>query len=133
MIDAEMSRPLWHRLLANRFTVVLVSIALVIAIWNLYVSLHDHGVVEGRVVDSDGRPVDSATVTLWVLNFTTYVEKTHAITDADGGFVIRGNDSHNIQIGAEKPGVGRAPRIPVRLYFKGQDVSLAAPLVLTGG
>jgi carboxypeptidase family protein len=131
MIPSEVTRSLWYRLLVNRFTIVLASIALVVAIWNVYVSLHDHGVVEGRVVDRDGRPVEGATVELWVLDFTTYVERTRATTGADGSFVIRGNDSHNIQIGAEKPGVGRAARIPVRLYFRAQDVSLTAPLVLT--
>jgi len=133
MIDADVTRSLCYRLLVNRFTLVLVSIALIVAIWNAYVSLHDHGLVEGRVVDSEGRPVEDATVVLWVLNFTTYVEKAQATTGADGSFVIRGNDSHNIQIGAEKPGVGRAARILVRLYFKAEDVTLAAPLVLSGG
>lgn len=133
MIDPGSSGPLWYRLIVNRFTIVLASIALAIAAWNVYVSLHDHGVVEGRVVDAAGRPVEDATVVLWVLNFTTYVEKTRAITGPDGRFTIRGNDSHNIQLEAEKPGVGRAARIPVRLYFKGEDVKLAAPLVLTAG
>jgi hypothetical protein len=133
MIDAEVSRSLWHRLLVNRFTVVLTSIALLIAIWNIYVSLHDHGVVEGRVFDADGRPVEGATVTLWVLNFTTYVEKTRATTGADGRFVIEGNDSHNIQLAAEKRGIGRSIRIPVRLYFRAQDVSVRTLLVLTPG
>jgi hypothetical protein len=130
MIESELRRSLWFRLLVNRFTVVLASIALVVVIWNIYVSLHDHGVVEGRVIDAAGRPVEGATVTLWVLNFTTYVEKTRATTGVDGGFIIRGNDSHNIQIGAEKPGLGRAARIPVRLYFRAQDVNLAVPLAL---
>ena len=133
MIDSEATRSLWYRLLVNRFTVTLASIALAVAIWNVYVSLHDHGVVEGHVVDAAGQPVEGATVVLWVLNFTTYVEKTRATTNADGSFVIRGNDSHNIRIEAEKPGVGRAARIPVRLYFKAEDVTLAAPLVLTAG
>jgi carboxypeptidase family protein len=133
MSDSGIGRFLWFRLLVNRFTVVLGSIALVVAVWNVYVSLHDHGVVEGRVVDAEGRPVEGATVVLWVLNFTTYVEKTRATSGADGSFVIRGNDSHNVQIGAEKPGVGRAQRVPVRLYFKAEDVTLAAPLVLRRG
>lgn len=133
MIDAEVTRSLRYRLLVNRFTIVLASIAIVAAIWNVYVSLHDNGVVVGRVVDVEGRPVEGATVVLWVLNFTTYVEKMRATTGADGSFLIRGNDSHNIQIEASKTGVGRATRIPVRLYFKAQDVSLAAPLVLGGG
>jgi hypothetical protein len=127
------NRPVWYRLVVNRFVMVLASIGLVVALWNVYVSLHDHGVVVGRVVDADGRPIEGATVVLWVLNFTTYVEKTRATTGADGGFLIRGNDSHNIQLGAEKPGVGRSTRMPVRLYFKAQDVSLRTPLVLARG
>ena len=130
MIAAEVTRSLWYRLLVNRFTITLTSIAVVVAAWNVYVSLHDHGTVEGRVVDAAGRPVEGATVVLWVLDFTTYVEKTRATSGADGRFIIRGNDSHNIQIEAEKHGVGRAERIPVRLYFKAEDATLAAPLAL---
>jgi hypothetical protein len=133
MSDPELTRSLGYRLLVNRFTIVLASIALVVAMWNAYVVFHDHGVVEGQVVDAEGRPVEGATVVLWVLNFTTYVEKTRAITGADGRFLIRGNDSHNIQIGAERPGVGRAARVPVRLYFRAEDVILTAPLVLKRG
>jgi hypothetical protein len=132
MTDAP-SRPLWYRAIVNRFTITLASIAAIVAVWNMYVSTHDHGVVEGRVVDAAGRPVEGATVVLWVLNFTTYVEKTQATTGPDGVFVIHGNDSHNIQLAAEKAGVGRSTRLPVRLYFRAEDVSVPTPLVLTGG
>jgi len=130
---AEIDRQRWYRFVVNRFVMVPVSIGIAVALWNAYVSLHDHGVVAGHVVDAAGKPIEGATVVLWVLNFTTYVEKTRANTSADGGFVIRGNDSHNIQLEAEKPGVGRSPRVPVRLYFMAQDVSLPSPLVLAGG
>jgi hypothetical protein len=129
---AEVDRPRWHRFVLNRFVMVPVSIGIAVALWNVYVSLHDRGVVAGHVVDVAGKPVEGATVVLWVLNFTTYVEKMRATTGADGGFVIRGNDSHNIQLEAEKPGVGRSPRAPVRLYFRAQDVNLPTPLVLAG-
>src|SRR5438046_3803078 len=73
--------PLWRKIVVNRFVLVPAAIAVAIVLWNLYVSTHDHGVVAGRVVDADGRPVAGATVVLWVLNFTTYVEKTRATTD----------------------------------------------------
>jgi carboxypeptidase family protein len=122
--------PLWHRMILNRFVLVPVAIALAVVIWNVYVSMHDHGVVAGRVVDAGGRPVAGATVVLWVLNFTTYIEKTRATTDESGRFVITDNDSHNIRLAAEKPGVGRSARVPVRLYFRAQDIELAEPLVL---
>ncbi len=74
-----------------------------------------------------GGPFADATVVLWVLNFTTYVEKTRATTDSAGRFVITDNDSHNIRLAAEKPGVGRSARVPVRLYFRAQDIELREP------
>ena len=84
------------------------------------------------MIDSAGRPVADATVSLWTFNFTTYEEKERVKTDADGVFRFTNNPSHRIQISAEKQGVGRSPRIPVFLYFRAQDTTLDAPLRLTG-
>jgi len=128
----EVELPLWRRLAINRFVLVPATIAVAIALWNGYVASHDHGIVVGRVVDAAGRPVADAAVVLWVLNFTTYVEKTRATTDSAGRFVITNNDSHNIRLAAEKPGVGRSARVPVRLYFRAQDIELNEPLILSG-
>jgi hypothetical protein len=128
----EVELPLWRRLAINRFVLVPAAIAMAIALWNGYVASHDHGIVAGRVVDAAGRPVPDAAVVLWVLNFTTYVEKTRATTDSAGRFVITNNDSHNIRLAAEKPGVGRSARVPVRLYFRAQDIELNEPLILSG-
>lgn len=118
------------RLLANRFVVVPGLLAIVVLGWNLYLATHDHGIVAGRVVDATGRPVAGATVALWVYNFTTFEEKAHVTTDSSGAFRFAGNPSHRIQISAEKAGVGRSQRVPVSLYFRAQDVTLAAPLTL---
>ena len=128
MIAGE--RPLWRRALLNRFVLVPAAIAVAVVAWNTYVSTHNHGVIAGRVVDAAGAPVSGATVVLWILNFTTYVEKSRATTDDAGRFVITDNDSHNIRLAAEKPGVGRSVRVPVRLYFRAEDIELSAPLVL---
>ena len=133
MRELPRRRARWRGLLLNRFVLVPGALALVALLWNVYVDLHDHGLVAGRVVDAAGRPVEGAEVVLWVLDFTTYVEKSRATTDTDGRFVIHDNPSHNIQIGAEKAGVGRSTRIPVRLYFRSEDVTLRAPLVLRDG
>jgi len=126
-------RPAWRRLVLNRFVLVPAAIALAAAFWNVYVATHNHGAVAGRVVDAAGRPVAGATVELWVLNFTTFVEKSRTTTGPDGRFLLLNTDSHSIQIGAEKSGVGRSSRIPVRLYFRAEDIELHEPLVLTGG
>ena len=132
MSDEDVEVAPWRRLLLNRFVLVPAAIAVAVVLWNVYVSTHNHGVVSGRVVDPVGRPVPGATVVLWVLNFTTYVEQTRATTDSAGRFLITDNDSHNIRLAAEKPDIGRSPRIPVRLYFRAQDIELRDPLVLSG-
>ena len=131
MRDADASpRPLWRRILLNRFVLVPGAIALAALVWNLYVAMHDHGLVSGRVVDAAGRPVAGATVALWVYNFVTFEEAQHVETDVEGRFRFTRNPSHKIQLSAEKPGVGRAARMPVLLYFRAQDIELAEPLRL---
>jgi hypothetical protein len=130
MSEGAFETPRWRGWLLNRFVLVPAAIALAVALWNVYVSTHNHGVVAGRVVDAAGQPVAGATVVLWVLNFTTYVEKSRATTDDTGHFVITDNDSHNIRLAAEKRGVGRSSRVPVRLYFRAEDIELNEPLVL---
>jgi hypothetical protein len=122
----------WRGILLNRFVLVPGAIVLAIALWNIYVATHNNGLLAGRVTDSSGRPVADATVSLWVYNFTTYEEKERVKTDADGVFRFTDNPSHRIQISAEKPGVGRSPRMPVFLYFRAQDTTLDSPLRLAG-
>jgi hypothetical protein len=128
-----MERVTWRRLLMNRFVIVTAAIVLTIALWNVYVATHNHGYVTGLVVDSGGHPVSNAMVVLWVLNFTTFAEKARVNTGPDGRFLLINLDSHHIQVGAEKTGMGRSARVPLRLYFRGQDVQLREPLVLAGG
>jgi hypothetical protein len=130
MSERVFESPIRRRWVLNRFVLVPAAIAVAVLLWNVYVSMHNHGVVAGRVVDAAGKPVAGATVVLWVLNFTTYVEKTRATTDDAGRFVITDNDSHNIRLAAEKRGVGRSERTPVRLYFRAEDIELNEPLVL---
>jgi Carboxypeptidase regulatory-like domain len=120
------------RLLLNRFVLVPGAIAAAIVLWNIYVATHDHGIVIGRVIDAAGQPVADATVALWVYNFTTYQETSHVKTDARGVFRFTDNPSHRIQLSAEKAGVGRSARVPLFLYFRSQDATLAAPLTLAG-
>jgi hypothetical protein len=134
MTDSEEDfTPKWPRLLRNRFVVVPALLLALTAGWNARVATHDHGIVAGRVLDASGAPVEGAEVKLWVFNFATFVVKASTTTRADGSFRFENNPSHNIQVSAEKPGLGRSARISVRLYFRSEDVRLKEPLRLTDG
>ena len=116
--------------MGSRFVLVPLCIALVAAAWNGYVSLHDGGLVRGVVVGPDGRPVAGATVSMMEKNFTTNSEKGATQTRADGSFEFTDNRSHNIQLRAEQDGLGRSEQVVIRLYFRAQNVTLDAPLVI---
>jgi hypothetical protein len=128
--EDDPTRPRWKRWLINRFVLVPGCLVLIAIVWNGWVFTHDHGVVSGRVVDAAGKPVAGAEVKLWVFNFVTFNEHATTQSKADGSFKFADNPSHNIQLSAEKPGVGRS-RIPVRLYFRSQDIALTYPLRLS--
>ena len=129
-LEDDLARPPWKRWLLNRFVLVPCALVIVAVIWNAWVLSHNHGVVAGRVIDASGAPVAGAEVKLWVFNFTTFVEQAATQTAGDGSFEFTKNPSHNIQLSAEKSGVGRT-RIPVRLYFRSEDIVLKQPLRLS--
>ena len=130
MSAEDFTRPRWKRLLLNRFVLVPALLVFVAVAWNFWVITHNHGIVAGRVIDTAGAPVEGAEVKLWVFNFTTFVEKASTVTRPDGTFVFSNNPSHNIQVSAEKTGEGRSARLPIRLYFAGQDFQMREPLRL---
>jgi protocatechuate 3,4-dioxygenase beta subunit len=110
--------------------VVLATIAVTSTGWNLYVARHDQGVVEGRVVGPDGRPVGGATVELFERTLTTLEPRGVTWTEPDGRFRFVGQRAHHVVVEASKDGIGRSGRVAVRLYFRGQNVVLTAPLRL---
>jgi hypothetical protein len=120
-----MKVPRW---LLSRWVVVPGAIGVMTVAWLAYVAGHNHGIVEGRVVDATGRPVSGATVMLFERGFVTHQERGRATTDADGAFRFTDNRSHSIQLEADAPSLGRTDRRVVRLWFAAQDVKLAAPL-----
>ena len=117
----------WRRL-NSRWVIVPGGIALFTLLWLSYVSTHDHGLLEGRVVDAAGRPVAGATVMLFERGFVTHQEKGRTTSGADGGFRFTANRSHSVQLEAEAAELGRTDRRIVRLWFAGQDRQLAEPL-----
>ncbi len=119
-----------RRILLSRFVVVPLTIVVLVGVWNFYVSLHDHGLLAGRVVDASGRPMANATVILFTHDFVTQVEKARTATDASGAFRFDHNDSHLVQLQAQD-GNQSSRRITIRLWFRAQDRVLRKPLVLT--
>ena len=118
------------RALTSRWVIVPGALVILVAVWNLYVAAHAHGVIAGRVVDLNGKPIAGATVILFNRSFITNEARAHVTTDPDGRFLITGNESHAVQLQAEAPGHVQGPRITLRLWFHSQDVTLADPLVL---
>lgn len=122
-----MIMPSWIK---SRWVVVPFLIASAAAAWNGYVAMHNGGIVEGRVVDTGGKPVNDATVVLLERHFVMHNERQRTRTDRDGRFRFTGNTNHSLQLEAEAPGLGRSERHVVRLWFRAQNVTLAVPLEL---
>lgn len=121
---------MWRSLLLNRVTITFGTIAAAILLWNVYVMANDDGVLAGRVVGPDGRPVEGAEVVLSRQTIVSLHPIATASTDEAGAFAFGRHDEHRIVLTAAKPGVGAAPRREVRLYFRNQNYELEAPLVL---
>ena len=120
------------RILLSRFFIVPAVMIAVIVGWNVYVDLHAHGLLEGEVVDTAGKPVPGATVILSVHDFVTQVEKSRTRTDAAGRFRFDDNNSHLIQLEAQA-GTVSSPRVTIRLWFRGQDRRIDEPLRVPSG
>ncbi len=120
-------------LTASRYALPLGLLALGAIGWNAYVALHDDGVVEGRVVGSDGRPVAGVRVTLSERTLTTLEPRATVDTDAGGVFRFMGQPAHHFALEARQAGGGVAPRTLHRRWFRGQNLRLPEPLRLGPG
>ena len=123
----------WRPILLNRYAVTFGTVAVVALVWNLYVALNDDGIIRGRVVGPDGRPVAGATVVLSERTLLVTAPRDRVTTDADGRFGFTGHTFHRIWLEAAKPGVGAYPQTEYRMYFKGQNMILDNPLQLAPG
>ena len=113
---------------ASRWVIVPGGIIVVTLVWLAYVGSHNHGIVEGRVVDAAGQPVAGASVLLFERGFVTHQERGRTTSDAQGAFRFTDNRSHSIQLEAEAPSMGRTDRRILRLWFAAQDAKIAEPL-----
>jgi len=116
-----------------RYACVVGALVLLVGGCNLWVALHDDGVVRGQVVEADGRPAAGATVSFWEKTLTTLERRTATETGSDGHFVVTGQAAHHFALQAEKSGLGASPRTLYRRYFRGQNLVLDEPLRLREG
>ncbi len=114
----------------NRYTVTFGAIALLVAVWNLYVALNDGGLITGRVVGPDDRPVAGASVVLSERTLLVSAVRARTTSDANGLFRFTGHTLYHLYLEASKDGVGRMPPREFRLYFRGQNLILRQPLRL---
>ena len=124
-MSLESSLASWLR---SRWVIVPGGMIIFTLAWLVYVNSHNHGLVEGRVVDATGQPVAGASVQLFERGFVTHQERGRATSDAQGRFRFTDNRSHSIQLEAEAPGLGRTDRRILRLWFAAQDAQIAEPL-----
>jgi hypothetical protein len=113
-----------------RYVLVLGLTATLVAGWNVWVTLHDDGIVRGLVVRSDGCPVAGAVVSFWEKTLTTLERRASTETGPGGEFAFVGQPAHHFALQAEKRGLGASPRILYRRYFRGQNLVLRVPLRL---
>ena len=117
--------------LNNRFTITFGIILVLVVIWNVYISFHNHGLIEGRVIGPNGAPVAGATVTLSEQSLLVNQERGKTTTDLSGRFRFTGHHMHRPYLQAEKEGVGQFGPHQYPLYFQGEDLILTKPLKLT--
>ncbi len=114
----------------NRYIITFGAIALVVGLWNIYVALNDDGLIMGRVVGPDNRPVEGATVVLSERTLLVSAARARTTTDASGAFRFSGHRLYHLYLEAFKEGVGRMPPREFRLYFRGENLTLREPLRL---
>ena len=125
-------RELNRSFLLNRYMVTLGAIGMLVAVWNLYVVFNDDGIVAGRVVDPNDKPVAGASVTLYQKTLYVAEPRDKTTTDARGLFQFSGHNYYRIWLEAVKEDVGKSEKKEYRLYFRGQNLRLTEPLRVVG-
>jgi len=116
--------------LLNRYVVTFGVMGILTAVWNLYIVMNNEGMVTGRVVDLNDRPVAGAGVTLYQKTLYVAEPRDKTATDADGQFRFAGHRYYRIWLEAVKKDVGSSEKKEYRLYFRGQNLVLTEPLCL---
>lgn len=109
-----------HRLLINRFVLVIVLMLAITGVVQGYMSMNDNGHIQGQVVDENGDPVAGAEVTIERMNIRNQFEGANTTTDENGYYEFTDQTTlleFRIRVTKDEATVVERHH----LYFRGQD------------
>lgn len=120
----------WRNSLIARFIFSMGIILVLVVLLNVYVACNNDGILKGRVLGTDQKPIKNATVTLYKPGVVGLDKIAVTITDNDGFFFFKQHNQHHPVIKARKDKVGESKFIDIRLYFRNQNHVQAEPVVI---
>ena len=118
-------------IIQSRFFITFAIIFLVIAIWNIYISRNNDGLIIGYVVDENGVEVSQATVLLnSVGGLGMYTDSITSKTDDDGKFIYTEQKLIEFDMYVVKEGYIKTEKKRFHMYFKSQNYILPEPIVI---
>lgn len=118
----------WKRVLFNRFTLLIVVVAIATISGSIYVNSNDEGRVTGSVVTESGTPVTDANVTLRKIPLQGVPNETSTKTTTDGKFEFRGQTKlleYVIQVKINGTVIASEHH---HLYYQGQNQHLVVEI-----
>jgi len=127
-----------RRRLVNRFTILLVIIALTMAGAGAYMDATDGNQLTGTVVTEGGTPVENATVSVRVVGIENQVASHEVVTDEAGQFVVEkysgpGNSGIDLRIRVQTDDGYASQMFYQYAYFPGQSIDVRLQLDRPGG
>jgi Carboxypeptidase regulatory-like domain len=119
----------WRRVLLHRFIAMPLTLAILVAGWNIYVALNDDGIIQGVVRDNTGAAVPGAVVIFFERNSAYFEERRRTTTDAQGAYRFTDTKTHIGQLEARTSDGRQSPRYLLRLWFRSQNTT-ARPLIV---
>ena len=128
----SIAQSLWDIIGRNKGIIIFFSIlGLLIVFWSIYVRANDDGIIEGFVVDQNGRGLAEAEVLLQKKGYDILHEPIVTMTDNNGYFKYEDIAMLEFVISAEKDGYGsEGERVSYHRYFMRHNFKLPAPIQL---
>lgn len=122
-----------RQVLLNRFTVVMLVCLLMTGSVQAYAAANNEGHVRGQVVDSNGEPVENATVYIERVNIRNQLGRINTTTDSDGSFEFTNQTKLlEFRIWAIAEDGGRSVVQREHLYFRGQNTEVVIVVTSDG-